>query len=149
MARETGMYSRNPSVIFNDWHEHGLPASKAGANTIGTVTAGSSNENIGDVDIATMLELTAATLFHLVGASGSVEYSQALPDNCRRLSVQCQQDAITRYAWVTGKVATPTAPYWTLKAADTYLNDQLKLVSQTLYLGAATHTLTWEIEAWI
>lgn len=122
MARETGMYSRSPGVIFNDWHEHGLPL---------------------------MQGLTAVTQYHVTAASGDVEYSSALPAACRRVSFQCQQDAITRYAWVTGKVASPTAPYWTLKAAESYLNDQLKLVSQTLYLGAATHSLTWEIEAWI
>ena len=118
---ETGMSAKSPSVIINDWDTYGLPALKG---------------------------VTAATLYHVVCASGSVEYPRALPANCRRLNFQCQQDAITRYAWVTGKVATPTAPYWTLKASAVYTNDQIKLASQTLYLGAATHSLTWEIEAW-
>lgn len=44
------------------------------------------------------------------------EYSLTLPANTKYFSIQCADGTAMRYAFVTGKVATPTAPYMTLLA---------------------------------
>lgn len=48
------------------------------------------------------------------------EYSQSLPVGTRYFSMQCRTGYDVRYAFITGKVATPTAPYMTVKSGQWY-----------------------------
>lgn len=91
---------------------------------------------------------TVVTLYNVTLTSANTEYSQALPATCRRLAFQCRSSKDVRFAYVTGKVATPTAPYFTLKASAGYDSGTIKLASGTLYLGSATAGVIMEIEAW-
>ena len=78
------------------------------------------------------------------------EYEQSLTGGTRAFSVQCQTAAVIRIAFVTGKVATPTAPYATIKAGTAYSIDDLSGKSGviTLYLASPTAGVVAEIIEW-
>lgn len=82
--------------------------------------------------------MTAPTIFNVTLTSANTEYSQALPD-CTRYDFQCRTAYDVRYAFETGKVAGPTAPYLTLKAGGTFTSDFVPQAAgpQTVYLASA------------
>lgn len=64
------------------------------------------------------------------------EYSQALPAGCKAFEFYSRGGFETRFAFTPGKVATPTAPYFTLKANDAYSSPEgMNLSSKTIYFG--------------
>jgi len=82
-------------------------------------------------------------------AVANTEYSQALPAGTKKFTVQCRDStSVIRWATVTGKVATPTDPYGTLKADRGMSEDALKLAAITLFLASATAGAVVEITAW-
>lgn len=99
---------------------------------------------------------TIAEVFNVVMADADTEYSQLLPFGTKSIRFQARTAASIRYAFVTGKVATPTAPYMTLKSGGIYETiESLELtinaaqVSQTtLFLASASAAITVEIEVW-
>jgi len=119
----------------------------AGKMGIDQTTPGTTNR----VDVGTVGALEAATVteYNVTLTAGDTEYSQALPANTRRLCFRCRTDVACRYAWVTGKVATPVAPYQTLKAGAEYAIDGVKLASSTLYVASTTAGSIIELECWV
>lgn len=91
---------------------------------------------------------TGATLYAVTLTNANQEYSQALPNPTRAVSVKARSAVAIRYAWATGKVATPTDPYQSLPANTEYSADNMKLTSPTIYLASATAGTVVEIEAW-
>jgi len=91
---------------------------------------------------------TTPTIYNVTLTSANTEYSQALPANTREFRFICRTLYDVRFAWVTGKVATPTAPYLTLTAGVDYHSDNDNLASQTLYLASSTVGVVVEIECW-
>lgn len=121
----------------------------AGANLMGKVgidqtTPGTTNKVVSDVPTVT------PTAYNVTLTVADTEYSQALPANCRGFEFQARTEATVRYAFVTGKVATPTAPWLTLKAGDYYFSPPLNQAASpsTLYVGSATAGTIVEILAW-
>lgn len=104
----------------------------------------------GSASIGTVVPLRASTptLYNVTLTLADTEYSQALPANCKVLGFQCRTSFNVRLAFVTGKVAAPTAPYLTLKADSTYFMDTCDLASGTLYLASSEAGVVVEIEAW-
>ena len=94
------------------------------------------------LDCATVAE------YNVMLTNANTEYSQALPANCRKLILRCRTADTVRYAWATGKVATPTAPYQTLRASAEYALDGIKVASGIIYLASATAGVVVEMEAW-
>jgi len=94
------------------------------------------------LDCATVAE------YNVTLTNANTEYSQALPANCRKLILRCRTADTVRYAWATGKVATPTAPYQTLRASAEYALDGIKVASGIIYLASATAGVVVEMEAW-
>lgn len=109
-----------------------------------TIEAGTAN--IGSVDAPT----ATPTAYNLTLTDANTEYSQALPANCRGFEFQARTEALLRFAFVTGKVATPTAPWLTLKAGDAYSSPQINQAASpsTLYLASPTAGTIVEILAW-
>lgn len=90
------------------------------------------------------------TIYNIVMTNADTEYSLALPTNTKILHFRCQDNTITtRFSFITGKVATPTAPYRTLFAGEIRNIERLNIITRTLYIacGIAGHTM--EIEAWV
>jgi hypothetical protein len=102
--------------------------------------------NIGKVDTPT----ATPTIYNVTLTNAVTEYSQAMPANCRRITWQCRTAFDVIYAFVTGKVAGPTAPYMTLKAARAYDSGVINQAAapSTLYLASATAGVVVEIEVW-
>ena len=87
-------------------------------------------------------------IYNLTLTDANTEYSQALPVNCQGFEFQARTEATIRFALETGKVATPTAPYMTLKAGDSYYSLDLNMSgAATLYCASATAGTVVEIMA--
>jgi len=89
---------------------------------------------------------TTPTVYNLTLTNTNTEYSQELPTNTRELRFRCRTLYDVRYAWETGKVATPTAPYLTLPAGSDYWSDWNNLSSKTLYFASSTVGVVIELE---
>lgn len=78
---------------------------------------------------------------------GTSESSLALPEGTKKVRMQCRTAVDVRYAFVTGKVAGPTAPYATLKSGQVLEADLLWLQGKTLYFAAGSSVVV-EVIAW-
>ncbi len=94
------------------------------------------------------LESTTVVEYNVTLTSANTEYSQALPTNARRLCFRCRSSVAIRYAWVTGKVATPTAPYQSLQSGAEYAIDGVMLAGSTVYFASSVAGAVVEMEAW-
>jgi len=81
--------------------------------------------------------------------NADTEYSQALPAEIKALEFRCRDGTEMRFAFVTGKVATPTAPYATLPANADYWKELPGIGTQmTLYVACASAGKVAEVIAW-
>ena len=88
------------------------------------------------IDVTLDIEqATTPTIYNIDMAVVDTEYSQALPAGTKKFTFQCRQGNDMRFSFTTGKVATPTAPWTTLKAGMVYFEDSLNLTSKTLYVA--------------
>ena len=88
------------------------------------------------------------TVYNLTLTDANTQYSQALPVNCQGFEFQARTEATIRFAVETGKVATPTAPYMTLKAGDYYYSLDLNVSGTSiLYFASSTAGTIVEIIA--
>ena len=90
-----------------------------------------------------------AAVYNVTLTSADTEYSQALTANTREFRFRCRTWFPVRYAFVTGKVATPTTPWLTLPAGSDYWADNANLAATTLYLAADEAGVIVEIEEWV
>ena len=89
-----------------------------------------------------------STSYNVTIVLADTEYSQALPSSTRELRFRCRTLFDVRFAWVTGKVATPTAPYFTLPAGMDYVLSEINLTSKIIYLASSQTGVIVEIEEW-
>lgn len=91
------------------------------------------------------------TLYNTTLTNVNTEYSQALPSGCRGFDMQCRTAKDVRFAFVTGKVAGPTAPYMTMKSGGAYSSPQLNQAAapSTVYLASSTAGVVVELLAWV
>lgn len=81
-------------------------------------------------------------------ATGSYEFSQALPAGTKKVVIQNSTTQDTYIAWATGKVATPTGAYFTVKSGTVLTLDDLYFSSATtLYFGSTPSGCYVEIQA--
>ena len=101
-----------------------------------------------DVDVTRLPDATTPAIYNVTMTDADTEYSQALPANTKRFSLQCLTDFDIRFAFVTGKAATPTAPYARVRAGMNYYEDTVNLASSTLYFACADAAKVAEVIAW-
>ena len=103
-------------------------------------------------DIATSAKqtppVTTTTLYNTTLTVADTEYDQALPASTRDFRFRCRTLYDVRFAFVTGKVAAPTAPYMTLPAGSDYVSDLNNLAATTLYLASSQAGVVVELECW-
>ena len=90
------------------------------------------------------------TVYNVTLTDANTEYSQVLATGASAFSMQCRTSFAVRFAWVTGKVATPTAPYGTMKADSSY-DETFEAGNQsalTIYLASGTAGVVVEITVW-
>ena len=91
---------------------------------------------------------TTATEYNIDCTIVNTEYSQALPADTKAIEFQNRANNDLRWSFVTGKVATPAAPYMTLKAGQNYYKEDLNLSSKTIYFASGTAGDDVELIAW-
>ena len=94
-------------------------------------------------------QATAPTLYNVTMGSADTEYSQLLPTGTKIVNFHLTDYATFRYAWVTGKVATPTEPYWTVVANEMIERRGLYLSTKTLYFAESVGSKTMQIEVFV
>ena len=93
--------------------------------------------------------VTTPAVYNVTLVAADTEYPQALSANTREFRFRCRTLFDVRYAFVTGKVATPTAPYLTLPGGSDYWSDNDNLASTTLYFASDEAGVVVEIEEWV
>lgn len=91
----------------------------------------------------------APRVYNLTLTLADTEYSIELPQGCTYFELQARQNAEVRYAFETGHVATPTAPYLVLKKGYTY--DSYNMwgsAALTLFFASSTAGTVIELNAW-
>ena len=94
-----------------------------------------------------------ATHRNVTLTNGDTEYSFTFPQNTNQFMFQNRSANAIRYAFEGGKVATPTAPYFTLKGGAVYSITNVNFSEASggiLYLGIAPANSgdVVEIETW-
>jgi|SRR3990167_6734694 len=79
------------------------------------------------------------TIVNLNLAVNDTEYSTTLPAGWRRFSFQCRQSVDVRMAFETGKVATPTNPYGTMKSDTSYKNSKRLYEAMIIYFACTAN----------
>jgi len=92
----------------------------------------------GAVATSTDTRATTPNEYNITMTNADTEYSQALPSGTKAIQFQCRGDYDIRYSFTAGKVATPTAPYFTLKAGCAAQEDNLNLSGKTIYFACST-----------
>jgi len=90
-----------------------------------------------------------SVIYNVTLTVADTEYPQALPSSTREFRVRCRTLFDVRYAWETGKVATPTAPYATILAGLEYRGDNSDITGKSLYLASSEAAVVVEIEIWV
>jgi hypothetical protein len=92
-------------------------------------------------------------IYNVTLTSADTEYSQALPAGCKRFSVSIRDGVGTnnfRIAFVTGKVATPTAPYLKYPCTVEYSQGDIEFpAAKTVYIAGSNAGDVAQIEAWV
>ena len=91
---------------------------------------------------------TTQTSYNITLTVADTEYSQALPANTKKIEFRNRNSNDLRWSFTTGKVATPTAPYSTLKTGFVHWDDDLDLESKTLYFASSSAGDVVELEVW-
>jgi len=111
---------------------------------------GTVNTNLGTLeDDVEVMTATTPTIYNISIAAADTEYSQALPANAKRFSLSIIDGTPGenfRWAYETGKVATPTAPYRQLDQSFEYECDKINS-SATIYV-AASDVCVAQLEVW-
>jgi peptidoglycan hydrolase CwlO-like protein len=112
---------------------------------------GTVNTNLGTIedDIEALAPATTPTIYNVSIAIADTEYSQALPANTKKFALSIIDGTPGenfRWAYETGKVATPTAPYRQLDQAFEYECDGITS-SATVYV-AASDVCVAQLEVW-
>jgi hypothetical protein len=92
-------------------------------------------------------EATTPVVYNVTMTNADTEYSQALPANTKKFLIHTRDESSFRFAFVTGKVATPTAPWLTILAGSRYFEDMV-YTSATLYFASAVAGKIIEVVAW-
>jgi len=83
-------------------------------------------------------ETLSPTIVNTTMTLADTEYEIAIPANTRYFTLYCLTAFAVRFAWVTGKVATPTAPYGVVPSNAAYNTpEKLATYLTPLYVACA------------
>lgn len=93
---------------------------------------------------------TAPTIQNVTLTNADEEYNMTIPENTKRFKVVLADLATFRLAYETGKVAAPTAPYWTQPANIPYEEKiGLYLNSKTVYIASPVSAKVAQMASWV
>ncbi len=126
------------------------PATNAGLVTLAqTLMNATSPKDLNDL-YGALLKLVSTTpiIYNIEMADPDTEYSQVLPSNCHAFRAVLADGASFRFAFVEGKVETPTAPYFTQPANIPYEEKDLTLTGKTFYFADDIGTKIMQMVCW-
>ena len=88
------------------------------------------------------------TIYNVTLTLANTEYSQALNLGTKKFMISERNGNAFRWAFETGRVATPTEPYETVLSNQMYWEDHVNLVNVTVYLAAPIAGRVIEIIVW-
>ena len=91
---------------------------------------------------------TSAKIEHKVLLVADTEYEYEIPNGTRKIEIQNSNANVLRYAWESGKVATPEEPYGTIKINGTKYDDNINLYNKKIYFASSNAGDVVEIETW-
>lgn len=91
-----------------------------------------------------MAEPGKVAIYNLTLTSANTEYSQALPNNARKVMIKCRTSAAMKLSYTSGESGSN---YLTIPADQTYWDDHINTV-QTVYLQSTTAGVVAEIMVW-
>lgn len=112
-----------------------------------TSTTVGSSEGL-DVVVVKLPLATTPTLYNLTLTNANTQYAQILPTNSKSISFRCRTAYDIRYAFETGKVASPTEPYMTLPSGGKYSQGDLSYYEENIYFASSQAGVVVEIEVW-
>jgi|GEM_PF-6306755 len=102
----------------------------------------------GGIDMEAMEhKATNPVIYNVTMAVANREYSQALPANTKRYTIQTRDQTAFRLAFATGFVATPTEPYLTV-TTQPHEEENIKPSQLTLYFACGVIGKVTEIVVW-
>ena len=96
-------------------------------------------------------EVLVPAIQNLTLTLADTQYSITIPAGCKHFSFQCRTAFAIRFAFVTGKVAGPTAPYATLKSGMAYSPPEKLCIDAsavTLYFATSEAGVVVEFVSW-
>ena len=91
------------------------------------------------------------TIYNVALVAADTEYSQAIPSGTRKIGISVQGGKsvdFLRLAFVTGKVAAPTAPYFQIGQDKEFYENGIVLEGVTVYLASSVAAATAQIICW-
>lgn len=93
-------------------------------------------------------ETLSPTVVNVTLTDNHTEYSENITAGAKYFTLLCRDGTAFRYAFVTGKVATPTEPYMTCPTNGSVKESVLLSENRTVYLGCDTSGKVIEILIW-
>ena len=127
---------------------------KSGSSGLPTGAATSAKQDTGNASLASMAASTTCTHDSITLTAANTQYTKAIPENCKKLTFRVVDSTMLnagsdlRYAWATGKVATPVLPFMLLDGGSVYSESNLLLTSKTLYVAGITAGDIVLLEMW-
>ncbi|MBA7612195.1 hypothetical protein ES703_19431 [subsurface metagenome] len=91
---------------------------------------------------------TTPVIYNVTMTNLDTQYSQALPANTKKYTIQTRDGTAFRMAFVTGKVAAPTEPYFSIGTDGFHHEDLINPAAVTLYFACDEAAKVVEIIAW-
>ena len=132
-----------------------VPKVKTESEPIGEVRKVTTITNpVGTKDVAgTQINPASMTgtpsIYNVTMTDANTEYSQALSANTKKFSIHLRDFTAFRFAYASGKVAAPTAPYLTVPAGGEKSEELIQPASLTLYFASSDAGKIAEIEEWV
>ena len=121
---------------------------------INLLTGFDTKQDTGNASLASMAASTTCTHDSITLTAANTQYTKAIPENCKKLTFRVVDSTMLnagsdlRYAWATGKVATPVLPFMLLDGGSVYSESNLLLTSKTLYVAGITAGDIVLLEMW-
>lgn len=93
-------------------------------------------------------KVTTPISYNITLTDADTQYSQLLPSGTKELRFRCRTSDDVRFAFEDGKVAGPTAPYFSLPAGTDYASDENDLTETTIYFASSQAGVIIELEVW-
>lgn len=117
-------------------------------SSVTTITNPVAQKDVAGTQVNPASMAVTPTLYNVTMTSANTEYSQALSAYTKKFSIHTRDFSAFRVAYVTGKVAGPTAPYLSIPAGGELTEELIQPSALILYFASSDTGKIIEIEEW-